>query len=161
MRLAGSFFGFIDRVMKAVGGRLSKDDTSKLNSVLTSVGTKNYIIAKGILSALSTSGVKKPQIDRFAKILEKAHERINEQRAPFSLQDKKDLREILHQASLSEKTVSFIENLDVFALEQVKDLVSSKKTMTSDLPLPTRKTVTFEESSKKNKTPSQKKELNG
>ena len=140
---------FSKRVMDAVRtGRLSKPDAKKLSRLLDRTAQRNVILAKGILSALSAGGATEQDIRSFSKLLEKANERINIDRDPFTDNDKKDLEDIFKRAYISSKAANwFASQMDELLAEEIEEFIKGKRA----LGVPTRKTVSFEEKLTKEK----------
>ena len=139
MRLIGSFFDFANRVLGAAKtGRLPSNDQKKLERLLTRTGKRNLILAKGLLSALTVGGATREDTQRLAKLLEKASERITQDREPFNASDKKDLESIFLSAYLSRKAAHwFASQMDELLAEEIDEFISGKRMMT----IPTKKTL--------------------
>ena len=98
--MAFNFAKFSERVLKAVKGRLGKEDVGKLERLFRRVKKRNRILAAGMLSALRAGGASKRDIAQLANLLEKANERIEEGKRPFTLQDERALHSIFKSANL-------------------------------------------------------------
>lgn len=149
MRLIGSFFEFASRVMDAVkAGRLPKEDSKKLERLLTRTAKRNVVLAKGILSALNAGGAKKEDIKRFSILLEKANERIAGDKEPFTAKEKDEISDIFKRAYVSTKAAHwFASQIDELVATEIDEYIQGKRF----LAIPTKKIVTFESNKKSEK----------
>ena len=147
MEFFSSFTGFIKRVMQSVKkGGLGNDDTNLLNRLLQRTRKKNFILAKGILSALSVGGATKKDVESFGGLLEKAHNRIMKDREPFTKDDERKISEIFRKSLISEKAAKwFASNLDELVATEIEDFIRGRQIEVS------KKTVRFETNEKKRK----------
>ncbi len=158
MKLVGSFMQFAQRVMGAVKkGRLPGMDSKRLEHLLTRTGKRNLILAKGLLSALYAGGASRTDIENLAGILEKASQRIADEKQPFGNTEKKELEAIFSRAYLSKKTAHrFAAHIDELLADEIdevirgrKSIVIPTKTEEKNLGIPVKKTIDVE--NRKNK----------
>ena len=142
MRLIGSFFEFASRVMDAAkSGRLPKDDSKKLERLLTRTAKRNTVLAKGILSALNVGGAKEADIKRFSELLEKANTRIMEDKDPFTEKEKNEISDIFRRSYISTKAAHwFASQIDELVATEIDEYIKGKRF----LAIPSKKVVTFE-----------------
>ena len=128
MVLGETFRGFAERVLGAVRkGGLVKNDASTLDHLLKRTEKRNIILAKGILSALDAGGAGKADVKRFGELLERANNRIIENKEPFTNSDRNELASIFRRAYVSKKTSSwFSNNLDELLAQEVSSSIKSK-----------------------------------
>lgn len=150
MRFIGSFYQFAQRVLGAAkAGKLPKNDASKLERLLDRTAKRNLVLAKGILSALSIGGAKDADIQKFSALLEKANERIAEDKDPFTYADKDEIKDIFKRAYLSAKTADwFASQMDELLAEEIEDFIKGRRAIST----PSKRVVMFEEKKAKEKT---------
>ncbi len=149
MRLIGSFFEFAERVMNAAKtAKLPKDDSRKLERLLTRTAKRNTVLAKGILSALNAGGAKEHDIKRFSDLLEKANERIVNDKEPFTGKENAEISDIFKRAYISTKAAHwFASQIDELVAEEIDEYIKGKRF----LAIPSKKVVTFESARKTEK----------
>lgn len=131
MQLIGSFSEFAKRVITAAKlGKIPGGDVKKLERLLNRTAKRNTILAKGILSALSTGGASEQDIARFSNLLEKANRRIIEDREPFTDADKKEIFAIFKRAYVSIKAANwFASQLDELVAEEIEEFIKGKRSV--------------------------------
>jgi len=146
----GFFDSFVKRVMEAAKlGRLDKTDVSKLKRMFDNTKKRNIVLAKGILSALKAGKTSDEDTRKFAKLLENANTRIENEKAPFSAADEKELRQIFTNAGISEKAARWFSlQMDEFLGTELEESVMDKKTI--EYPKQ-KKTIKYEFPQKKQK----------
>ena len=151
MQLIGGFYKFAERVIGAVkAGKGEPEDVKKLERLLERTGKRNLVLAKGILSALTSGGASDQEVSQFAQLLEKANDRISKNKEPFTDSDKKTILEIFQNHDVSKKAASWFANqLDELVAEEIEEHIQGGKSI-----IPAKKTVTLESS----KTSEQNKE---
>lgn len=142
MKLIGSFFDFAQRVVQtAKAGKLPPADVKKLERLLKRTGTRNLVLAKGLLSALSAGGAKAQDITALTQLLERAGERIVTDKPPFTSSEKKELEAIFTRAYLSKKAAYwFAQQMDELLAEEIDEFITGRRMIS----VPSRKTVSFE-----------------
>ncbi len=150
MRFIGSFYQFAQRVLQsAKDGKLPRSDVMKLKRLLDRTAKRNLILAKGILSALNAGGAKEADISKLSLLLEKANERINSGKEPFTSADTQELADIFNRAYISAKAANwFTTQMDELLAEEIDEFIKGKRSIGRA----TKKTVPFEE-----KTPEKQK----
>ena len=151
MKLIGSFFRFAERVLNATKqAKLSGNDQKKLERLLTRTGKRNLILAKGLLSALNVGGAKQDDIDTLANLLEKASQRMNQDKDPFMPNEKKQLEDVFVRSYISRKAAHwFAGQMDELLAEEIDEFISGRRMMT----IPAKKGATIEvEDKRKEKT---------
>ena len=114
----------------------------KLERLLDRTAKRNLILAKGILSALNAGGAKDVDIEKFSLLLEKANERINTGKEPFTNVDTQELANIFKRAYISTKAANwFATQMDELLAEEIDEFIKGKRS----IGVPTKKTVTFED----------------
>ncbi|MFA6531125.1 MAG: hypothetical protein WCT31_05305 [Candidatus Micrarchaeia archaeon] len=145
----GFFDSFVKRVMDAAqAGKLGKDDSGKLKRMFENTKKRNVVLAKGILTALKAGKAKETDIQRLAGLLENANQKISQDKKPFTKQEENDIRNIFQNAGISEKTARWFSlQMDEFLSSEIKEAVAGKTVV----PVPTKKTVKMDFSTKKQK----------
>ena len=143
MKLVGGFYQFAQRVLEAVKkGGLGSQDSKKLDNLLTRTGTRNSILAKGILTAMSAGGASEKDVSRFGQLLHAAEQKIEQDREPFSKAEKDELQDIFKRAYVSDKAARwFSAQVDELLAEEINEFISGSRRM--DLGVPAKKTVKF------------------
>ncbi|MDO8553527.1 MAG: hypothetical protein Q7S22_01865 [Candidatus Micrarchaeota archaeon] len=146
MQLIGSFFEFANRVMSAAKqGKLPKDDSKKLERLLTRTAKRNTVLAKGILTALNAGGAKADDIKRFSQLLEKANDRISQDKNPFTDKENTEISDIFKSAYISTKAAHwFASQIDELVAEEIDEYIKGRRF----LAVPTKKVVMFESAKK-------------
>lgn len=131
MKLIGSFSEFARRVISVAKlGRLPRTDVKKLERLLDRTAKRNTILAKGILSALSAGGASEKDISKFSDLLEKANQRITEEKEPFADADKKEIAAIFKRAYISIKAAGwFASQLDELVAEEIEEFIKGKRSI--------------------------------
>lgn len=157
MKFIGGFFQFARRVLDAAKkGGLSKLDLHKLDNLLTRTGKRNTILAKGILSALDAGGASEKDVARFGELLQKANERISEDKEPFTKKDQEELSSIFKRAYVSDKVVRwFSSQVDELLVGEINEFISGSRRV--EIGVPRKKTVKFEKEEEKRKKEQEKK----
>jgi len=124
--VAFSFAEFARKVLDAAKkGGLSSADLKKLERLLIKDGKRNKILASGLVSAMKAGGAR--EIDKIGKIFERASERIEAGKPPFSEADAKSLRSILRDAGISEKTTAWVSrHIDELLANEIKEFIEGK-----------------------------------
>ena len=151
MKFIGGFFQFARRVLDAAKkGGLAAVDLKKLDNLLKRTGKRNTVLAKGILSALSAGGASEKDIKRLGDLLKGAEKRIEEDKEPFTDKEQKELSEIFKRAYISDKTQRwFTAQMDDLLAGEIKEFIEGTRRV--DLPVPKKKSVTFEKQEKRKK----------
>jgi hypothetical protein len=151
MKFIGGFFQFARRVIDAAKkGGLSKLDLRKLDNLLIRTGKRNTILAKGILSALDAGGASDKDVARFGELLQKANERIADDKEPFTKRDRTELSTIFKRAYVSDKVARwFSTQVDELLSDEINEFISGSRRV--DIGVPRKKTVKFETQEKKKK----------
>jgi hypothetical protein len=157
MKFIGGFFQFARRVLDAAKkGGLSKLDLRKLDNLLTRTGKRNTILAKGILSAMDAGGASDKDVARFGELLQKANERIAEDKEPFTEKEKEELSGIFKRAYISDKVVRwFSSQVDELLVGEINEFMSGSRRV--DIGVPRKKTVKFEKDEEKRRKEKEKK----
>jgi hypothetical protein len=136
MVLGETFRGFAERVLGAVRkGGLVKNDASMLNHLLKRTEKRNIILAKGILSAMDAGGASKTDVKRFGELLDKANNRIIENKDPFTGVEQNELASIFRRAYVSKKTSGwFTNNLDELLAQELSRNILGKEKSTLGIP---------------------------
>lgn len=131
MQLIGSFSEFARRVVNAAkSGRLQRQDIKKLERLLDRTAKRNLILAKGILSALSAGGATDQEIKRFSNLLERANDKINNDKEPFTNSEKKEMMEIFKRSYISIKAANWFANqLDELVAEEIDEFIKGKRSV--------------------------------
>ncbi len=129
MQLIGSFSEFAKRVIGAVkAARMPKQDVKKLERLLDRTAKRNTVLAKGILSALTVGGATENDIEKFGNLLERANQRILDDKEPFTESEKKDVAEIFKHAYVSIKAANWFTNqLDELVAEEIEEFIKGKR----------------------------------
>lgn len=123
-------------------------DQQKLQRLLTLTGRRNLVLAKGLLSALDAGGASHADVQALAQLLEKANQRITDEKEPFTTGEKKQLEELFVRSYISPKTAHwFATQTDEFLLTEIDEFISGRRMMT----VPAKKTVTMDIEKKKQK----------
>jgi len=123
----GFFDSFVKRVMDAARGNLNKEDSGRLKRMFGNAKKRNTILAKGILSALKAGKASQKDIQTFANMLDRANNRIANDKAPFSSSDEKELRKIFMHAGISEKAARWFSlQMDEFLNSEIEESVREK-----------------------------------
>ena len=143
MKLVGGFYQFAQRVLEAVKkGGLGSQDSKKLDNLLTRTGTRNSILAKGILTAMSAGGASEKDVARFGELLHVAEQKIEQDKEPFSKAEKDEIQDIFKRAYVSDKAARwFSAQVDELLAEEINEFISGSRRM--DLGVPAKKTVKF------------------
>ncbi len=104
MNARDSFTAFANRVMHALRmGRLNERDTKTVERLLVKTEKRNLVLSRALLAAFTGGEQSEQDVKRFAHLLDLANRRIEEDKEPFSLDEKKELEEIFKRHSLSAK----------------------------------------------------------
>jgi len=130
-----SFAAFAKRVIDAAKkGGLAPRDLKKLERLLARDGKRNRILAAGLVSAMKAGGAK--EIEKVGDLFEKASERIEAGKPPFTDEDANALRSILKKAGVSEKTTRWVsKHIDDLLAEEIKNFISSGETEKKIIPV--------------------------
>lgn len=102
MAIADSFKGFVNRVVHAAHmGQLGEKDVKVLRHLLTKTQKRNLLLSRALLSALSGNAQSEADVKRFAGLLDSANRRINDEKEPFSSEERTELEGIFKRHSLS------------------------------------------------------------
>jgi len=131
MKIGDAFLQFAQRVLSsAKKGGLGRTEHKKLDHLLTKAARRNAILAKGILTALDAGGASRADITRFAELLEKANQRILEDKAPFTPKESSELTDIFRRAYVSRKTSGwFSKHLDELLAEEINESIRGERTL--------------------------------
>jgi hypothetical protein len=151
MKFIGGFFQFARRVLEAAKkGGLSRLDIRKLDNLLTRTGKRNTILAKGILSALDAGGASDKDVARFGELLQKGHDRIAEDKEPFTKKERAELSQIFKRAYISDKVARwFSTQVDELLADEINEFISGSRRV--DIGVPRKKTVKFKKEKKERK----------
>jgi len=130
-----SFTAFAKRVIDAAKkGGLPLRDLKKLERLLARDGKRNKILAAGLVSAMRAGGAK--EIEKVGRLFERASERIEAGKPPFTNEDANILRSILKDAGVSEKTTRWVsKHIDDLLAEEIKNFISSGETQKKIIPI--------------------------
>jgi len=107
------FNKFSEKILSAVSGKLSPQETGTLKRMLGRVKKRNRVLAAGLLSALKAGGAGEMEITNLSTLLERANDRILNGQNPFTDEEEKQLAGIFRSAHLPEKAQSrFRYNMD-------------------------------------------------
>lgn len=107
------FNKFSEKVLNAVSGKLTPQETGTLKRMLTRVKKRNRVLAAGLLSALKAGGAGEMEITNLSTLLERANDRILAGQSPFTEEEERQLAGIFKSAHLPEKAQSrFRYNMD-------------------------------------------------
>ncbi len=132
MKIGDAFRGFAQRVLDAAKrGGLPREETKKLDHLLSRTGRRNTILAKGILTALDAGGATKDDISRLGQMLSAANDRIMDDKEPFTPKERDELTGIFRRAYIPRKTSGwFSSHIDELLAEEIKDEIVAGRSIT-------------------------------
>ncbi|MBN2478133.1 hypothetical protein JXB01_02465 [Candidatus Micrarchaeota archaeon] len=102
-----SFKSFVGRVMDSVK-TLNPNDRKKLGNILKKEGSRNLVLAKGLLTALDTKSPSKNDIIILADLFDNANKKINDGKKPFTGEEKKKIASILRKYGMAPKVNEWV-----------------------------------------------------
>lgn len=131
MNLKDSFKAFANRVMHALRmGKLPEKDVKTLKRLLLKIEKKNLILSRALLSTFAAGGQSEQDVKRFAHLLDLANRRVEEDKEPFSGEEKKELEELFRRHSLSAKAArKFAFGIDELLAMELKAQMEKETTV--------------------------------